>query len=729
MSLISRFVGMRIHRSLLIWGLFCSLSGILFLAYVFASLAGGRGEIVLPLDDVYIHFQYAKQIANGQPYVYNPGQPATSGATSFLYPYLLASGYLIGFQGLNLGLWALILGAAAMLGALCLVYRLARAFDAPHWLAVLSALIFGLSGAVNWHFFSGMETGLMMLLTLATLDSFAERRFWPFILSASLLALTRPEGSFLAVIAVVLWFVTARQSSASHPGPRFTLVIPILAGFVQPAINLAFTGSIVATGNSAKSVFGLIPFHWDLVLGRIAGNFGRMWAEFTTSVSPREGLYFPYLIGPLAFMALFWSLLKRDRWQTSLLVILWLLAGTAAIATLDTAFWHFKRYQMPLIALFFPLAAWTLTQFIQTGKQKPAARKYAAYILGAGGILIALSTSAAFLHHFALNVDYVYLQPLQMARWLQANTPADAVIAVHDVGMMRYLGDRTTLDIVGLTTPDAAAYWRNGPGSVAEFLMQENPDYIASYGEGHGLGLGMIAQTSIYGKPLAEFPVTLDPNYNVALAADYQGIYGRWNPKNNADRAQIIPQHNTHDMVVVNSINVANLASEQAHRYQFHSSERLAGFPTEVHELNTTGCPSSACIVVDGGRHIDLEESFVAQTLSGKDALLVTRLLPQDQPGTFDVYLDDRLVAKRWIPAVPGKWLEVATLLAGDQVTDKTQIRIVPDNTQGQYTAYYHWIYQGSYPSPAKPDHMAASFQNGSFSLLQFSQSFALQRI
>ncbi len=49
----------------------------------------------MPLDDAYIHFQYARSIATGQPYAYNPGLPPTSGATSFLYPYLLALGYLI----------------------------------------------------------------------------------------------------------------------------------------------------------------------------------------------------------------------------------------------------------------------------------------------------------------------------------------------------------------------------------------------------------------------------------------------------------------------------------------------------------------------------------------------------------------------------------------------------------------------------------------------------------
>ena len=40
-----------------------------------------EGEILMPLDDAYIHFQYAKQTANGHPYIYNPGDDPTSGAT------------------------------------------------------------------------------------------------------------------------------------------------------------------------------------------------------------------------------------------------------------------------------------------------------------------------------------------------------------------------------------------------------------------------------------------------------------------------------------------------------------------------------------------------------------------------------------------------------------------------------------------------------------------------
>ena len=52
-----------------------------------------------------------------------------------------------------------------------------------------------------------------------------------------------------------------------------------------------------------------------------------------------------------------------------------------------------------------------------------------------------------------MNVSYVYQQPYQMAIWLRDNTPEDALVAVHDVGLMRYLGERSTLDMVGLDNP------------------------------------------------------------------------------------------------------------------------------------------------------------------------------------------------------------------------------------------------------------------------------------
>jgi hypothetical protein len=795
------------RRPILIWLLFCVVTGAVFLTYAFASFAAGRGEFVLPLDDVYIHFQYAKQIVLGQPYVYNPGQPPTSGATSFLYPYLLAFGYLIGFQELRLSLWAMGIGALALLGSLWLVYRLLKTHDAPNWLAVLVALIFGLTGSIAWHFMSGMETGLMMLFALATLYCAVTQRLRLFVGSASLLALTRPEGGILAAIGVVAFVLgtrhealaptslphgeglistfvrpfalrekgTGNEGHAAALRRHLPLIIPLLMLFVQPLVNLLVTGSPIATGNSVKSIFGTVPFYWDVVIGRILDNFLRMWAEFITGISLREGLYVPYLVGPLALAFLIGGLFSRKYRLVNAMLLLWLLAGTASIATLDTAFWHFKRYQMPLMALLFPAAGWGLTKIIYRRKDAmtqsvgqmhegvevaltptppPSWRgafqgrflpfalrekgpgdegrrakakliqlphtsplRYVPIALYGLGLIIALTTGAAFLGHFALNVGYVYAQPLQMARWLKANTPEDAVVAVHDVGMIRYIGERTTLDMVGLTTPGAAAYWRNGPGSVAEFLIQERPDYIASYGKGHGLGLELIANTRIYGDPLAEFPVDLDPNYNVALAADYQGIY---QPDWERLGSKKIDDMGSYPEFLWQTIYVANLASEAEHNYVWSNQDYVAGFPTEVHELSGgENCTIPDCRLILATRRLNGEETFTFNTTSGYGVDLMTVVHPINR-GTLDVFVNDEFVDRLWVPETPGRFFTLVTRIPAQYISGESiRVRIKSNMENGFYYPAAHLALEysdgisTSVEAPSE-DQIQATFQNRS---------------
>jgi len=735
----------------------------------------------MPLDDVYIHFQYAREMAAGEPYVYNPGLPPTSGATSFLYPYMLAAGYLLGFQGLNLGLWAMLLGMVALACSTWLVYRLVLAFGAPGWLAVLAGILFAMSGPVSWHFMSGMETGWVILFTLGTLYSLiiyphpltpsplhgegGQMRARHVIVLASLLALIRPEGGILAALAMMALWTQVRKVGA---GTRYisSLLIPILAIGVQPLVNLLLTGSAVASGNAAKSVFGVIPFAWGVVIGRILDQWRQLWTELLTGSSPREGLYIAPLMLVVAGIGII-RLLWERRWRAVGLVLIgWLAIGTLAVSTLDTAFWHFKRYQMPFIALLFPLAGWGLVGIwdfawgsAETAKKMGSTPSglYRIYtvlttvfrdpitdiyvrreradlpnlgvVILRGGMIcgsvfafvVAVSTAVQFLHHYALNVDYIYQQPLQMARWLEANTPPDAVIAVHDVGMIRYLGGRTTLDIVGLTTPGAADYWRNGPGSVAEFLIQQRPDYIASYGHGHGFGLGMLADTSLYGAPLASFPVDLDDRYNVALAADFQGIYQpEW--VKIFDNRLMYQGNVSHyrdgllqDGYLSDYVNVGNINSERVANYGWPNENDFHGFSSEVHEFDYMGACIAVirpCSVIDGGRSIDKEETFTMNTTPGEDAILITRIHPF-QPGSFDVYADDYLVGTRIISAIPGTWLEIMTLISSKFIaSEKTHFRIVPHISDGYYMPYYHWLMQGTYQTEQAPREKLTEFQD-----------------
>jgi hypothetical protein len=737
------------RQNLLAWTLFCLVAGSVFVLYASVSRAGGQGEWLMPLDDVYIHFQYARQLALGQPYVYNPGQPATSGATSFLYPYILAFGYLIGFHDLALGGWAMIVGTLALLASMQAVYRLGRAANAPHWLRVLGGVTLGLTGSFAWHYMSGMETGLVCALALWTLEYFVEagetidegtarRAPTGFVICATLLALIRPEASLMAVwasllMAIKLWRHIPKQR-------LLLLLIPILALGIQPLVNILATGSSVASGNQSKSLFGLIPFDLGVVIGRIVENLVRMLREFFTGVG-EHGAYVPFFIGPIALVTVIGMLISNkgmarqastNRYEarlTALLILGWWGMVAMAAATLDTAFWHFKRYQMPIMVLFVPVAVWgiaILVRFVsgRIENGRPIGRPYslACGILYTTTILLpSLGIFSHFLTLYAYNVGYVASQPLPMARWLAANTPPDAIVAVHDTGMMRYMGGRTTLDIVGLTTPGAADYWRNGPGAVAEFLMQKQPDYIASYGKGHGYGLGLLTQTSLYGDPLALFTPIIEPNTNVALAADTQGIY-QPNYAPQARRAEtlqtsVLPY--LEGFTLVDQINVADIVSEKAHNYHWSNPRPGQVYPTDVLEATYLDCEGD-CLLRDGGRHLTGQETFTLSVTPNQDVILVTRVNGLDRID-YNVYANDVFVGTRFVPRERGRWIDVPTLIPAALVTSETlTITIKVNSAEGDYLPYYHLVYQGMYTSATPPPfEPLVTFQEGAIQIMR----------
>lgn len=702
-----------------------------------AYLAAGAvdGQPIMPLDDAYIHFQYAKSIASGQPYAYNPGLPPTSGATSFLYPYLLAVGHLIGFRELSLGYWAAGIGALALAAAGWLVYQLCREF-APERLAWVGSMLFILSGEFAWHAVSGMETALAVALTLLTLWAALRRDARLTGIAGALLALTRPEGGALAVIAAgVGLFQAMRTIPTSNrlgiPLPWLwrrewlILLLPALALGVQPFVNWALTGTAVASGNAAKSLFGMIPFDLGVIIGRAWDNFARIGLEIAGLRAAREPGYFapilflPAIVGVVA--------LYRARRFGVLLIGAWLIVGGAAIATLDTAFWHFKRYQMPVIALVYPLAMWGIAELMRRFPRWSRWLEYGAVVI----LVLALPLSTLqFLGHYRLNTHYVAEQPLQMANWLRENTPPDSVIAVHDVGMMRYMGERTTVDMVGLTTPGAADYWRNGVGSVGEFLEQVRPDYIASYGVGHGLGLGYLQHTDLYADALVSYTVALDPAANVALAADTQGIYlPNWSAWSNTPypvTTNLVTPY-TANMRMMVTVDVADLESERRNNYRWSSVAPLGGFPTEYNQFDSLGCVAilnAPCELMDGGRHINGEEAFTLPLTPGQPAILITRVHPAN-PGTIDVYANDALIAMRLIPALPGSWLEIPTLIPAEYISENTHIRIVP-HVAGDYMPYMHWAYQGDATALPVSGEPIGTFQEGAIAALNPTISYAV---
>ncbi|MFN8378560.1 MAG: hypothetical protein U0452_07800 [Anaerolineae bacterium] len=707
----SLVAGVSRRRSLAMWLVLWLIAALVLVSAVGVGRAISGEPALLPLDDAYIHLQYARQLAAGQPYVYNPGLPPTSGATSFLYPYLLAGGALLGATDLTLGVWALVLGATALALAGWLLLRIGHAVGAPFWPSALVGLAYVLSGAALWHAASGMETSLAVLAVLLAAYGVAARSDNWTLAGAAFSAVIRPEWAIVTLLALALlawrWW---------HEGLRRSwrwawLLVPLALIGVQPLVNLLFTGSPVASGNSAKSIFGTVHADFSELISRWLENVVRMGRELMMGwwAGPLVYVSLPVLV--MAVMGAFALARRRETRPLLLLILGTLVVGAAAIATLDTAFWHFKRYQMPMFALIYALATAAVLWFPR--------RRWVGVGLAVLALAGSLLTVPEFMRAYVVNVGYVNAQPLPMARWLAANAPEGAVVAVHDVGMMRYMGGRTTLDLVGLTTPGAADYWRNGPGSVAEFLDRQRPDLVASYGVGHGLGLGYIEATSLYGEPLARFTTTLDPALNVALASDMQGIFRPdYAPADRAQTPLAIPSRAryTAGMEIVDTVDVADVESERAHEYRWVGD--LPGFQTEVFQFATSGCLEDAdCTVVDGGRRINGEERFALDTEPGRDLVLISRVLP-NSAGQLGVYANGERVATRIVPDIPGQWLEVPVLVPGEQVGENVDIRIVPETPGMIYQPYTHWAYQGNdYVSADAPESPVAVWQDGAIQL------------
>jgi hypothetical protein len=214
----------------------------------------------------------------------------------------------------------------------------------------------------------------------------------------------------------------------------------------------------------------------------------------------------------------------------------------------------------------------------------------------------------------------------------------------------------------------------------------------------------------------------LDDRYNVALAGDFQGIYQpNWGTTERGYTSLQPYDFNywANGSLPTAEIDVADLAGEGRANYRWHNAERLPGFPTEVRELDYVSCAVENCLVTDGGRLIDGEESFDLNTFydSGNawNVILVTRVHPV-HAGTLDVYANGVLVATRRIPAIPGQWLEIAAFIPEEIATDPTHIRIVPHVENGFYMPYYHWAY-GMDSVPAMPDRVVSTYQDGAIVL------------
>jgi hypothetical protein len=108
----------------------------------------------------------------------------------------------------------------------------------------------------------------------------------------------------------------------------------------------------------------------------------------------------------------------------------------------------------------------------------------AAIVLSAAMLVLGLVSTIRWSATFAADARDITQLQVTMARWVEANTPRSATLALSDIGAITYLSGRRVIDLVGLVTPDILPVVSGKPVGlerdqvVFDYLARHRPDYV-----------------------------------------------------------------------------------------------------------------------------------------------------------------------------------------------------------------------------------------------------------
>jgi hypothetical protein len=640
------------------------------------SAAAAHGYFPAPLDDVYIHFDFARSLAQGHPFEWVPGNGYSSGETSPLYAVVLAAGWLVGFRGRLLGVWAAVVAVLAVASFVRSVQALAR--PCSSWLACLVAVLLLSIGIVDWTLFSGMEVAffaaamgqalLALARTRARIDErggltreAAQLRLGAW--GAVLVALRPEAGVLVAVFALIAARGAARRSGIA------AVLRCALPGLVATALVLGANRLATGQAQSAGAQLKLLssnPYLSDVDRARAYVEnlitFAIKGVRAETSTTRGLGLLLP----GLAIAGLF----RRERRPVAAACLGGALAWVLLVSFNSNAPFHNFRYYAPALLLVLAAAAIGAASIAEAlGPKKGTA-------VASALVALAIATAApripAQIAHFRRSAGNIRDQQIEVALRLSRTMEPGASVMVGDAGAIPFVTAGHALDALGLGGYRGMPFARaavNGEAATVELIERlapaERPRYLALYPNWFAL------ITSRFGVELDR--VTLADN--LICAGPTKVIYrADWSA---LDVAGAAPSGD-----VVDELDVADVISEAEHAYV--SPVPNGGWTTLDILADEHGARR-----FDGGRTIPAggRESFIVTRSTASPQVDIVVRVDAETRGLHVVTPrgDAELVVS---PPAPGKWREARATIASPSVGDA----ITLEASSGQYRNFHVWL-------------------------------------
>ncbi|MFN2225770.1 MAG: hypothetical protein ACK2UY_05675 [Anaerolineae bacterium] len=412
-------------------------------------------------DDPYITFRYARNLSEGQGFVYNVGQRTLS-TTAPLYALLLA---LLGRVWHDLPALSNVLSAAALVSsaAFLLLLSESRGRRVP---GMIAALLLSLSPYLVWTF--GAETCFSVMLILGGFYAYERSRY---ALAGGLLAMAtmaRPDG-VLAAAAVALVHLARRR-----PIPwRAAILSVALTGVWFLGLWLYF-GSPLPVTLMVKQQQGQMTISTQFWGGLMA-----LIREYG-----RDPIY--WLHGALALLGLGQVVTRARHWLPLLIWTAFYIAGYTLLGV-SKYFWYYAPLLPAFVVLVAEGAAALLRAVGRIRLPRPAA-------IGLAGLLVitllAPLVAGVLAGHWSTDPRLETYR--EIGQWLEAYTPPGASVGLLEVGIVGYYAQRPVVDFAGLIQPEVAR--RFTPSTTyqesATWTIQDyEPDYVLLH---QGLFAGII---------------------------------------------------------------------------------------------------------------------------------------------------------------------------------------------------------------------------------------------
>ncbi len=443
-----------------------------------------------PLDDAFITFTYARNVARGWGFSYN-GAPPFLGTTSPLLTLLLAFlKILMPSQEIYvLGIW--LSGILWAVGVI-LSFLLGRVLGDER-AGLTLAFAYATHSLLPW--VNGFEYALLLVLNILAIMLTVRGHIGMAGIVLGLSFLARGDSALLAAVLGGTWLLLHRR-------------IPwrMILGFLIPVLPWMIYG-YWTFGNPLPATLRVKLAHRALgAWPHIAKGF---WMWFTHTGWRFQA--YVYMAVGLALLGIALFIRHRKWWH--LAIIGWGGAYVLAYLVINVPFyfWYITPALTSLI-LFAGLTGWAMPAAVMRSTKIPHLLRYGLATASLALYLAFIITGAKNVITSASSLQRIPSKLIayrEAGLWLAENTPPGATAAFIEVGVLGYFSDRPIIDILGLTYPNVLKYIKSG--ELFKILEDFKPDYYIRNTNFDTWGMSITIHESSFFKEhyveVASFPV------------------------------------------------------------------------------------------------------------------------------------------------------------------------------------------------------------------------------